>query len=96
MRAVCLDIPLPLSSYHTANMGGESHPRIALSSYPKLVERPVGQHIKKIYIDRLRQFVDDGQYRNNGLKGFVCHCSQFIQLRGCALTGTLIRERLTN
>ncbi|KAH8694121.1 alpha-mannosidase [Talaromyces proteolyticus] len=50
-------------------MGGESHPRVTPSSYPKLVERPVGQHIKNIYTERLRQFVDDGQYKNDGLKG---------------------------
>lgn len=54
-----------------SNMGGESHPRIASSSYPKLVERPVGQRIKSIYTDRLHQFLDEGQYKSSGLKGCV-------------------------
>jgi hypothetical protein len=69
-------------------MGGESHPRITSSSYPKLVERPVGQHIKNIYLDRLRQFVDDGQYRINGLKAFVSLCVTIHPF----MTGTLTTE----
>ncbi|PCG91440.1 Glycoside hydrolase/deacetylase, beta/alpha-barrel [Penicillium occitanis (nom. inval.)] len=48
-------------------MGGEAHPRAPPSSYPKLVERPVGQHIRSIYLDRLRQFTDQGLYREDGL-----------------------------
>uniref|UniRef100_A0A093XXE9 Alpha-mannosidase n=1 Tax=Talaromyces marneffei PM1 TaxID=1077442 RepID=A0A093XXE9_TALMA len=48
-------------------MGGEAHPRAPPSSYPKLVERPVGQHIRSIYLERLRQFTDEGLYREDGL-----------------------------
>ncbi|EED12267.1 alpha-mannosidase [Talaromyces stipitatus ATCC 10500] len=48
-------------------MGGEAHPRAPPSSYPKLVERPVGQHIRSIYLDRLRQLTDEGLYGEDGL-----------------------------
>lgn len=47
-------------------MGGENQSR-APSSYPKLAERPVGQHIKNIYIERLRQFTAGGQYQGQNL-----------------------------
>ncbi|KAL1963370.1 hypothetical protein VTN77DRAFT_8386 [Rasamsonia byssochlamydoides] len=47
-------------------MGGEA-PSRAPSSYPKLASRPVGQHIKNIYIDRLRQFTARGQYEKENL-----------------------------
>lgn len=52
-------------------MGGEAHPRAPPSSYPKLVERPVGQHIRSIYLDRLRQFTDEGLYREDGLVRYL-------------------------
>jgi alpha-mannosidase len=52
-------------------MGGETHrnaaPSVASSSYPQLAIRPVGQQITHIYRDRLRQFTDNGQYREQGL-----------------------------
>lgn len=48
-------------------MGGEANLRAPPSAYPKLVERPVGQHIKNIYTDRLRQFTDEGLYKEDGL-----------------------------
>lgn len=52
-------------------MGGETHrnmaPSVASSSYPQLAVRPVGQQITHIYRDRLRQFTDNGQYREQGL-----------------------------
>lgn len=41
------------------------------SSYPKLVARPVGKQIHNIYVDRLRQFTDGGQYKEQGLMGYV-------------------------
>ncbi|OBW63769.1 MAG: Transcription initiation factor TFIID, subunit TAF5 [Aureobasidium pullulans] len=37
------------------------------STYPRLAAKPVGKQIHKIYMDRLRQFTDNGQYRNQGL-----------------------------
>ncbi|PNS13952.1 Alpha-mannosidase [Sphaceloma murrayae] len=37
------------------------------SSYPKLAERPKGKQIHSIYQGRLRQFTDNGQYREQGL-----------------------------
>lgn len=52
-------------------MGGETHrnmaPSLAGSAYPQLAIRPVGQQIHHIYRDRLRQFTDNGQYREQGL-----------------------------
>lgn len=57
-------------------MGGETpHPVPALatsstsstSSLPRLAERPVGQRIKKIYTDRLKQFTSAGQYEGQNL-----------------------------
>jgi alpha-mannosidase len=49
-------------------MGGGSHPSMApASTYPRLASKPVGKQIHKIYLDRLRQFTDNGQYRNQGL-----------------------------
>ncbi|KAL9623961.1 MAG: hypothetical protein Q9160_001714 [Pyrenula sp. 1 TL-2023] len=50
-------------------MGGETHPRVvpAMSSYPKLATRPVGQQIESIYTDRLRQFTSGGQYSSQNL-----------------------------
>ncbi|KAF2221270.1 putative alpha-mannosidase I [Elsinoe ampelina] len=49
-------------------MGGETKPTSALAaSYPKLAERPKGKQIHSIYQGRLRQFTDNGQYREQGL-----------------------------
>jgi alpha-mannosidase len=42
---------------------------VSRSSYPKLVERPVGKQIHGIYLDRLRQFTSTGQYEKQGLMG---------------------------
>lgn len=36
-------------------------------SYPRHAEAPVGKQIHSIYQSRLRQFVDNGQYREQGL-----------------------------
>jgi alpha-mannosidase len=48
-------------------MGGETHsnvtPTMASSAYPQLAVRPVGQQITHIYKDRLKQFTDNGQYK---------------------------------
>ncbi|KAG9552992.1 putative alpha-mannosidase I, partial [Aureobasidium melanogenum] len=49
-------------------MGGGSHPTMAsASSYPRMAAKPVGKQIHNLYTDRLRQFTDNGQYRNQGL-----------------------------
>ncbi|KAM0712350.1 hypothetical protein Q7P37_011445 [Cladosporium fusiforme] len=53
-------------------MGGETQrnnmaPSLAGHTYPQLAIRPVGQQIHHIYKDRLRQFTDNGQYREQGL-----------------------------
>lgn len=51
-------------------MGGEQNRIIPVSTdYPKLAAGPVGKQIHKIYQDRLRQFTDNGQYREQGLMG---------------------------
>jgi alpha-mannosidase len=51
-------------------MGGETHRNMVVASeYPKLAAGPVGKQIHRIYQDRLRQFTDDGQYREQGLIG---------------------------
>lgn len=52
-------------------MGGRSTP--VGSSYPKLVQRPVGKQIQSIYTDRLRQFTDQGQYYKEGLFAKLYH-----------------------
>ncbi|KAK5939733.1 Glycoside hydrolase, 38 vacuolar alpha mannosidase [Knufia obscura] len=52
-------------------MGGRSTP--LGSSYPKLAERPVGKQIQSIYTDRLRQFTDQGQYREQSLLAKLYH-----------------------
>lgn len=52
------------------SMGGEQNIRMAptsAASYPKLAERPKGKQIHHIYRDRLRQFTDNGQYKQQGL-----------------------------
>jgi len=51
-------------------MGGEAHRVMAHSAnYPKLAAGPVGKQIHHIYQDRLRQFTDSGQYREQGIVG---------------------------
>jgi hypothetical protein len=50
-------------------MGGDASLR-APSFYPTLVERPVGQRITGIYLDRLRQFTDTGQYSGQNLVSY--------------------------
>lgn len=62
-------------------MGGEA-PRTAPSTYPVLAERPVGQHIRSIYKERLRQFTDNGQYSKHNL---VAYDLPFILMIGLAL-----------
>ncbi|TLD25936.1 glycoside hydrolase family protein [Venturia nashicola] len=47
-------------------MGG-SHNTPTATKYPTLVEKPVGKQIHNLYLDRLRQFTDDGQYKKQGL-----------------------------
>ncbi|KAF9892873.1 Glycoside hydrolase, 38 vacuolar alpha mannosidase [Aspergillus nanangensis] len=47
-------------------MGGDA-PRQAPSSLPQFPHRPVGQRIKSIYTDRLRQFTGSGQYQGQSL-----------------------------
>jgi alpha-mannosidase len=37
------------------------------STYPRMAAKPVGKQIHNLYTDRLRQFTDNGQYRNQGL-----------------------------
>lgn len=51
-------------------MGGDV-PLRAPSSLPRAPEHPVGQRIKSIYTDRLRQFTDSGQYREQSLISYV-------------------------
>lgn len=53
-------------------MGGETHRTMAAAAdYPKLAAGPVGKQIHRIYQDRLRQFTDGGQYREQGILGYV-------------------------
>ncbi|CEL07238.1 Putative Alpha-mannosidase [Aspergillus calidoustus] len=49
-------------------MGGDV-PRQAPSSLPRAPESPVGQRIRSIYTDRLRQFTSSGQYEKQNLIG---------------------------
>ncbi|SMQ50893.1 unnamed protein product [Zymoseptoria tritici ST99CH_3D1] len=50
-------------------MGGETKPTTAhaSASYPQLAERPKGKIISDIYQGRLKQFTDNGQYKEQGL-----------------------------
>ncbi|KAF2857049.1 glycoside hydrolase family 38 protein [Piedraia hortae CBS 480.64] len=51
-------------------MGGDSRQIIAPADapkYAKIAEHPKGKLHPKIYLDRLRQFTDNGQYRDQGL-----------------------------
>jgi alpha-mannosidase len=50
-------------------MGGEVHSMPTSHDYPQLAAGPVGKQIHRIYQDRLRQFIDGGQYRQQGLLG---------------------------
>lgn len=51
-------------------MGGEAYRGMSSKSeYPTLAAGPVGKQINRIYQDRLRQFMDDGQYREQGIIG---------------------------
>jgi alpha-mannosidase len=51
-------------------MGGESHRNMVVASdYPRHAAGPVGKQIHHIYQDRLRQFTDGGQYREQGIIG---------------------------
>ncbi|KAF1999318.1 glycoside hydrolase family 38 protein [Amniculicola lignicola CBS 123094] len=50
-------------------MGGDINPLggMQANKYPTRAPGPVGQQIRHIYQDRLRQFTDGGQYREQGL-----------------------------
>ena len=52
-------------------MGGGSDLRrimpVFKDEYPRHAEAPVGKQIHSIYQSRLRQFTDNGQYREQGL-----------------------------
>ncbi|EMC95413.1 glycoside hydrolase family 38 protein [Baudoinia panamericana UAMH 10762] len=51
-------------------MGGETKRSMVpttSASYPQLAERPKGKLIHNLYVDRLGQFTDGGQYRAQGL-----------------------------
>ncbi|KAF1959250.1 alpha-mannosidase-like protein [Byssothecium circinans] len=51
-------------------MGGDTNRNRIMpvsTNYPKLAAGPVGKQIDGIYRDRLRQFTDGGQYREQGL-----------------------------
>jgi alpha-mannosidase len=53
-------------------MGGETHRSMVVASdYPRLAAGPVGKQIHSIYQDRLRQFTDSGQYKEQGIIGWV-------------------------
>jgi hypothetical protein len=79
-----LSVPLRLSPIRArilrqarlANMGGECCNRTVPTmrpsgEYPQLAVGPVGKQIHSIYQSRLRQFTDNGQYREQGLMGYV-------------------------
>lgn len=59
---------LPASCSHPAIMGGDVL-RQAPSSLPRAPDGPVGQRIRSIYTDRLKQFTSKGQYENQNLLG---------------------------
>ncbi|KAF2132997.1 glycoside hydrolase family 38 protein [Dothidotthia symphoricarpi CBS 119687] len=51
-------------------MGGETNRIVPVSAaYPQLATGPVGKQIHDIYQSRLRQFLDGGQYKEQGLLG---------------------------
>lgn len=51
--------------------GGRNTP--TSSSYPQLAPKPVGKLIQSIYTDRLRQFLDQGQYGQQSLLAKLYH-----------------------
>jgi alpha-mannosidase len=63
-------------------MGGEtgSSTQKKTSSYPILSKGPVGQQIEHIYRDRLGQFKDGGQYKQQSLAGYAVH-NQGLEIR---------------
>jgi alpha-mannosidase len=62
-------IALAHAKFHS-KMGGETHNTMALRShYPQLAAGPVGKQINHIYRDRMRQFMDGGQYKEQGILG---------------------------
>lgn len=76
--------PSQLPNIHLT-MGGGSHPTMAsASTYPRMAAKPVGKQIHNLYTDRLRQFTDNGQYRNQGLLPYapspdrLCHTHMLI------------------
>ena len=66
---IALSYEVTREKYTDEIMGGETTTSRSWtnSSYPKLAERPVGKKIHNLYTDRLRQFLDRGQYQNDGL-----------------------------
>lgn len=53
-------------------MGGETiTSRASAPSYPKLAAGPVGKKIHRIYTDRLRMFLNDGQYYKESLLAYA-------------------------
>ena len=52
-------------------MGGETHLHRSMAAmrpeYPRLADHPVGKQIHSIYQSRLAQFIDGGQYREQGI-----------------------------
>ncbi|KAK4948234.1 Glycoside hydrolase, 38 vacuolar alpha mannosidase [Elasticomyces elasticus] len=49
-------------------MGGDTRSNMSsASTYPVLASRPVGKQIHSIYRDRLQQFADNGQYKEQGI-----------------------------
>ncbi|KAK3706335.1 Glycoside hydrolase, 38 vacuolar alpha mannosidase [Vermiconidia calcicola] len=57
-------------------MGGEANSIMVSpfsASYPQLAERPVGKQINSIYRQRLGQFLDQGQYKKQGLMDKLYH-----------------------
>jgi alpha-mannosidase len=58
-------------------MGGDV-PRQASSSLPRAPDGPVGQHIRGIYTDRLRQFTANGQYEGQNLISYVSTIADHI------------------
>ncbi|KAF2874655.1 glycosyl hydrolases family 38 N-terminal domain-containing protein [Massariosphaeria phaeospora] len=57
------------AAYTPAGAGLVAASSSVAANYPQLAAGPVGKQIHRIYQDRLRQFVDGGQYREQGLVG---------------------------
>lgn len=47
-------------------MGGDTR-MPTRTSYPRFAGKPVGKQIHNIYVDRLREFLDTGQYADKSL-----------------------------